>query len=1036
MRFYIHLLRYAICLSLLLLHFSLSFANETTHEKKRRLLIINSYNESAPWSQEVTTPILLQTAPLANITADVVHMNETFIRNDSLYKEMENGIFRRFQHQKPDFLVLLGNMAFTLRDRIVREWGDIPIVLVGTEDTYAPQSYYLTGRPIDIPDSISKPLADLRQAYNFTFIETPCNYKETIDMMVRMLPGMKKLLFAADELYQNQKLDRQIQSYIAARYPHLLYERLVGHEGNQNNLQIHLLNDDPEVGILFSTWFYERKNLLGFPSIISGDFQLVASSRQPVFALRNAYVYKEGFTGGYFYDRMEIQQSVASALELLFKGTEARDIPFAYSKQSHPFVNYAQLLIDGIDTSLCPEDTIFINKPLTFWQEYRWWIICGIVLLLSLAVIMLVKYQYQRNRIKLLSAHDTLIRNMPILYVQAKAIFDQEGKITGMKYRCGNKLFNSLFAQAENDPQKNAFAQIEYMSKFTEMVFKEKRAVTFTHYFKQINKYYEFILCTASEEQTLDIFAIDITARKDAEHTLRQTNQKLEMTLGIARIIPWRWNLKEGLIYCEANKILSHLNFTKEKESTPKMDIIKAPVYFKKIHPEDQERIYHVYESLISGKTQQVKEEYRVVSEIEGRKITDWLEINAAVERRDANDCPVSLVGSLLLITERKRQEMALISAREKAQESERLKSAFLANMSHEIRTPLNAIVGFSSLLTATEDESERQEFVNIIETNNQLLLQLISDILDLSKIEANTMEFNYQYVDLNQLAKEVEKTVESKVKPGVSLRFVPGLPVCYAQTEQNRLSQVLINLLVNATKFTEKGEIVFGYEVRENELYFYVKDTGVGISQENQKKIFERFTKLNSFVQGTGLGLSICKNIISRMKGRIGVESEGEGKGCTFWFTIPYKPEILQEEKQQTGTGTLLKKPNGNKPVILIAEDNESNYMLFESILKKDYELIHAWNGEEAVEFYSLYHPHVIIMDINMPEMDGYEATREIRKISKTVPIIAITAYSFASDKERIMQNGFNGYMSKPIDIQKLREKLEHTINGRFMMM
>ncbi|MDE5710105.1 MAG: response regulator, partial [Bacteroides sp.] len=131
-----------------------------------------------------------------------------------------------------------------------------------------------------------------------------------------------------------------------------------------------------------------------------------------------------------------------------------------------------------------------------------------------------------------------------------------------------------------------------------------------------------------------------------------------------------------------------------------------------------------------------------------------------------------------------------------------------------------------------------------------------------------------------------------------------------------------------------------------------------------------------------------------------------------------------------------LLKKPNGNKPVILIAEDNESNYMLFESILKKDYELIHAWNGEEAVEFYSLYHPHVIIMDINMPEMDGYEATREIRKISKTVPIIAITAYSFASDKERIMQNGFNGYMSKPIDIQKLREKLEHTINGRFMMM
>ena len=1035
MKFYIYSLKCTISLCLLLLHFSLSFAYGTANEEKRRLLIINSYNESAPWSQDITTPILLQTASIEDIAADVVHMNETFIRNDSLYEEMENGIFQRFQYQKPDYLVLLGNMAFTLRDRIVSEWGDIPIILVGTEDTYAPRAYYFTGRPIDTPDTSSKPLAELRQLYNFTFIETPYKYKETIDMMVRMLPDMKKLVFAADELYQNQDLDRQIQSYIAARHPNLLYERLTGHEKTQNHLQTYLLNDNREVGILFSTWFYERKNLLGFPSIISGDFQLVASSRQPVFALRNAYAYKEGFTGGYFYDRMEIQQSLTSALEQLFNGTDARDIPFAYNKQAHPFVNYAQLQIDGIDASLCPEDTVFINKPLTFWQKYRWWIICAAVLLVSLAVIALVKYQYQKNRIKMLSAHDTLIRNMPILYVQAKAVFDNEGKIADMKYQRGNKLFNSLFAQT-NDPQKNAFAQIEYMPRFTEMVFKKKRAVTFTHYFKQINKYYDFILCPASEEQTLDIFAIDITARKDAENTLRQTNQKLEMTLGIARIIPWRWDLKEGLIYCEANKILNHLNFTKEKESTPQMDIIKAPEYFKKIHPDDQERIYHVYESLISGKTQHIKEEYRVVSEIEGRRITDWLEINAAVDKRDGNDSPTSLVGSLLLITERKKQEMALISAREKAQESERLKSAFLANMSHEIRTPLNAIVGFSSLLNATEDESERQEFVNIIETNNQLLLQLISDILDLSKIEANTMEFNYRNVDLNLLAKEVEKTVESKVKPGVSLRFVPGLPVCHAQTEQNRLSQVLINLLVNATKFTEKGEIVFGYEVRKDELYFYVKDTGVGISQENQKKIFERFTKLNSFVQGTGLGLSICKNIISRMKGRIGVESEGEGKGCTFWFTIPYRPENLQEEKQNADVMSLLKKSDGSRPVILIAEDNESNYMLFESILKKDYELLHAWNGEEAVQLYSLHSPNVIIMDINMPGMDGYEATREIRKISKTVPIIAITAYSFASDKERIMQNGFNGYMSKPIDIQKLKEKLEHTLNGRFMMM
>ena len=274
---------------------------------------------------------------------------------------------------------------------------------------------------------------------------------------------------------------------------------------------------------------------------------------------------------------------------------------------------------------------------------------------------------------------------------------------------------------------------------------------------------------------------------------------------------------------------------------------------------------------------------------MEGRKFIDWLETNAVVDQYDEQGCPVSLVGSLLLITERKRQEKALITAREKALESERLKSAFLANMSHEIRTPLNAIVGFSSLLTATEDEQEREEFISIIENNNQLLLQLISDILDLSKIEANTLEFNYQNVDLNGLARDVESTVRRRLKEGVVLEFIPGVSECHVQTEKNRLSQVLINLLVNATKFTPAGSITFGYEIRGKELYFYVKDTGLGISQEDQNKIFERFTKVDDFKPGTGLGLYICRIIIQRLGGSISIDT-CYTKGCKVLVCIPIK--------------------------------------------------------------------------------------------------------------------------------------------------
>ena len=232
-----------------------------------------------------------------------------------------------------------------------------------------------------------------------------------------------------------------------------------------------------------------------------------------------------------------------------------------------------------------------------------------------------------------------------------------------------------------------------------------------------------------------------------------------------------------------------------------------------------------------------------------------------------------------------------------------------------------------------------------------------------------------------------------------------------------------LINLLVNAAKFTEKGEIMFGYKIRGEELYFYVKDTGIGISLENQKKIFERFTKVNTFIQGTGLGLSICKNIVTKMKGRIGVESEGEGKGSTFWFTIPYKPKEAQKENNLT-LMPLLNERSKEKPIILIAEDNESNYMLFKSILQKDYELVHAWDGEEAVELHQKFHPHVVIMDINMPKIDGLEVCRRIRG-KVTCPIIFLTAKVEEQDRVNGLLSGGDDYILKPFSLKELDARI-----------
>ena len=249
----------------------------------------------------------------------------------------------------------------------------------------------------------------------------------------------------------------------------------------------------------------------------------------------------------------------------------------------------------------------------------------------------------------------------------------------------------------------------------------------------------------------------------------------------------------------------------------------------------------------------------------------------------------VSAVGYYIHILKRAHQRMK--EAQLKAEEANQLKSAFLANMSHEIRTPLNAIVGFSNLLSMVEDKEEMLEYAGIIETNTELMLQLINDILDMSKIESGMYDFHVTQVDANQLMSEVEQVARLRIRTDeVSLSFAERLPQCVFHTDKNRLIQVLTNLVVNAIKFTSQGEIQIGYRLQDaHTLYFYVSDTGCGMSAEQCEHVFERFVKYNTFIQGTGLGLSICKMIIEKLGGEIGVQSES-GKGSVFWFTLPYR--------------------------------------------------------------------------------------------------------------------------------------------------
>lgn len=1026
-----------ICICLLFAGTYSSKASDRDHRQYDYVLILNSYNESAPWSNSITSPIMHKISELKDIDAYIEHLNLFMVNDSVMVDRFPQMLLNKYGKTPPKLLVLLGSMSMIFREEIKEMWGDVSILVCDSDPYIYTEEYY---RKQDVTTPENKIHVDsLRDDYNITFMHTPAYLKESVKLMTRMIPNMKKLIFLGDGIYPNPEYNKQLKNIIARDFPYLQYQFISSYNYTLPELYNALRNADKETGVLVSTWFAET---LTSQQMLINAYRSLSSISSPLFSIRYAGMDDGGMVGGYMYNEKIFINELLRNVSQILNGKPAREISFFVPADAHPTFNYTTLVNKGLNPKLCPQNSIFYDKPENFLKKYIW-VITGIfITLLLIALIQQKRIQMlkelrrvQKQEFENQIKYTNLIDNMPILYMKEKVIRNENGNIVETIFCDVNRFFETCFRKKENIIGKKGSELFpESMTEFThfmETALREKRSITFPYYFKDVDTFYDIVLSPSLEEDTIDMFCLDSTELHNAQQMLSSTNHKLSLALEIANIIPWKWNLKEHSILCDINRpiIMTAMPGEIKEEQLSVSD----EQYFSKIIKEDRPRVMQAFHDLIEGKINKVKEEYRVLNKGKnGRKI-DWVEAQATIETRDEQNRPLTLVGSSLVITDRKRMEEELMSAKDRAEESNRLKSAFLANMSHEIRTPLNAIIGFSNILASTEEEQEKQEYINIIESNNTLLLQLISDILDLSKIEAGTLEFSYSNIDLNDMIKEVENITKCRMEgSGVQLIAETPLSSCFIRTEKNRLMQVINNFLTNAIKFTQKGSITFGYEIRDKMLYFHVTDTGCGIPANKKDSIFGRFVKLNSFAQGTGLGLSICRTIIEHMNGTIGVESE-EGKGSTFWFTIPYQPARLSEKKAEEFQPITVQK---DKLTILIAEDNESNYRLFQSILRKEYSLIHAWDGQEAIEKFKEHRPQIILMDINMPRMDGYEATKEIRKLSADVPIIAITAFAYASDEQRVLENGFDGYMSKPINAPLLKQQIASILQKRIIFL
>lgn len=371
-----------------------------------------------------------------------------------------------------------------------------------------------------------------------------------------------------------------------------------------------------------------------------------------------------------------------------------------------------------------------------------------------------------------------------------------------------------------------------------------------------------------------------------------------------------------------------------------------------------------------------------------------------------------------------------LNKAKQKAEESDRLKTIFLELMSHEIRTPLNSIVGFSNIIAEENKNDKLLKFSNIIYNQTDLLMKLVNDILDCAQIESGSINFLNESINLNKLLNELSNELEKNCSSDVSLISNTPIEEIYIIADKIRFKQIFINLILNAIKFTPKGTITFGYDIEgDNEIIYFVKDTGIGIPAKNHHDIFERFNKLDSFTQGIGLGLCIVKNLVNQWGGKVWIESELK-KGATFYFKIPVKIIKTPSTKNKlvNKNSNVINNTN-NVLTILIAEDEISNFMFLSEILEgNNIKIIHANNGKEAIEYCKNNKEiNIVLMDINMPILNGYEATKQIKKAHPELPVIAQTAYVLSEDKMKAKEIGFDGFLSKPINKKKLFEYIEY---------
>lgn len=997
---------------------------DTKLSRENFILIMNSYHYENPWGTALTKQLQKEIKSIdPELIPRVVYAR--LDRQQSLLSSrlQMQGAFTKGrltpQIIRPRILILVGEESWMLY-RIMNLrglWEQIPVILCGVHSRILKDyADFFQSEPLNDSCYISTPLS-IKQLPVSGIMKDDMSL-QNLQLISRLYPGLQEINYLSTGSFNDEFEFRQLCSTARQFFPDL---RISVYHSDQ----IH-----PDTICRIVNNLPPHRNVVLFNTVPS----FLNSLSVPLFSLQDQDSDSKYILGGYYPSLDQYVQQTAKLFKQVYDG-ETLPYPFTSIENGQNHLNRQLLDLWEIPQDFGKAENVSLyNIPSPFIVRHQRFLLLS---LLGILIIGLLYRHYIRTRIynlhireslnrykTLYDEYNLIFKHMPV----SMLIFDENGNL--LQYNASPKLqhiFPSLHPTSATSQTINLFEQIPESSLQTQIRNKEtiNSLIVLTPPSDRVgpspqkNKYYfrflvRYLDGDAPGSKQILLILIDNQGIYEAKNIRKKLTQALDFAMNKVCI---------GVANYDLNRQKYH--FTSNWLKNLDLDKIPAPITdaYQHLSREDRQSLIDFLQDNSSGRPSHYHKEFPIIHR-DGSK--HWLRYQIGITGYQQETDSYIFTEISQNIDPYKAMEEALYTAMLKAQRSEKLKNAFIANMGHEIRTPLNAIVGFSSLLNETDNTEKRQEMVHQIEENNEILLRLIHDIIDLSKIESGTMDFSFSPTDLTDLFNDMAILARMKTTQGniaIKCEF-PENHYCIL-TDKIRLKQVLSNFISNAVKFTVQGSITIGYRFEDNILYGYVSDTGIGISSEKQQQIFERFYRGNKNYNGFGLGLSISRSIIDELKGEIGVESK-EGAGAKFWFRLPVREVSLTPPVQEVSPIQQTNNAKG-KQNILIVEDNESNYLLLQFILQNKYNLVHAWDGEEAIELFHSQAPDLILMDIKMPKKNGYEATCEIRKYSATIPIIATTAYALSKDEEKALYHGFNGYLAKPLQKQALLDLLNY---------